>query len=271
MPHSHEWTSGENKMNSFQLKDVTVKASEQEILSDISVSGKSGEIIGILGPNGAGKSTLLDTLCGLRKPVKGEITISGKSYLENSDYIKSQIGIVHEKPIQYEDLTPSEQLEFTGSLFGIKGSVLSERVKSLCSFFELTDFWHKPISALPKGIKQKLNIAAAIIHDPEILIMDEPTSALDPRSGRLIRMLVNRYRDSGRIVLLSTHILEIAETLCNRVIILQNGKIIEDGSPDKLRKDRSLEEVFLELTHGEEYSELIKYLGTNAAEMSSAE
>lgn len=246
--------------NIISLENISYTIDGTETLRDISLKCKKGHILGILGPNGAGKSTLLDIISGLKNPAQGQLEIKGMKYEDNGQKIHQILGMVHEKPILYQDLTGSEHLEFMGALYQIKRDKLREKIDTLTSFFELEDFVHRPISTYPKGIRQKISLAAGIIHEPQILILDEPTSSLDPRSARAIKLLVQDYKNKGNTIILSTHILEIAESLCDDILILQKGNIISYGEMPKLKADKRLEDIFLDLTGGADYAQLIKYL-----------
>ncbi len=246
---------GENLIKSYG-KTVAVDG--------LSLQVKSGEIVGFLGPNGAGKTTTLKMLVGLLKPDKGNITICGHDLANEPTAAKMKIGYVPDIPHLYEKLTPIEFFKFTAEVFRMPAKVAYKRISDLMGLFDLGDYGRKLIGSLSHGTKQKVSLAAAVLHRPEILLLDEPTGGLDPRATRKIKDVILELAHNGCAVLFSTHILEIAESMCNRLYIIDRGKIVADGAvaelKDSIKAGSSLEELFIELTGGSEYQEVIRYL-----------
>ncbi|MDD2715208.1 MAG: ABC transporter ATP-binding protein [Candidatus Wallbacteria bacterium] len=238
--------------------------SGHEILSDINLEISDGEIFGFLGPNGAGKSTTVNILSGLELPDSGTVLINGMEIVAEEASVKKITGHLPELPVLYENLTGREFLWFIGGLYSINKAALSKKIESLFGFFELTPFADQLSRNYPKGIRQKFGLCAALINDPQVLILDEPTSSLDPKSAKLVKVLLKRFRDEKKTIFITTHVLEIAEALCDRLAIIQQGRIIACGTIPELRTlseiEFPLEEIFLKLTGGVEYETLLRYL-----------
>jgi len=245
-------------------ENLTRRYSKVLAVDDVNLEVNAGEIVGFLGPNGAGKTTTIKMLAGLLRPDKGQATICGYDIAAEPVPAKARLGFVPDVPHLYEKLTPGEFFNFTADVFRIAPDVARKRINDLIELFGLTDSARKLIGSLSHGTKQKVSLAAAVLHRPEALLLDEPTGGLDPRATRKIKDLILELAGSGCSVLLSTHILEIAESMCDRIYIIDRGKIIAEGEPEKLKQSvkngSSLEELFIELTGGSEYDEIIKYL-----------
>ena len=223
------------------------------------------ELFVFLGPNGAGKTTTIKMMTGLLKPTSGTIKIEGYDLLEQSVEAKHVFGLVPDTPVLYEKLSLKEFLEFIGNLYNVDREAFKRRFNQLMDLFDLNDRINDLIQNFSHGMKQKCILAAALIHDPKVLFLDEPTVGLDPKSARNLKDLLKGLVAQGTTIFMSTHILEIAEAMCDRVAIINQGKIIALGTMDELRlhskqKNQSLEEIFLELTGGSEYDEVLKYL-----------
>jgi len=232
---------------------------------------RPGEVYGFLGPNGSGKSTTIGMLTGVLAPTSGEVTVCGFDLKKEPEKAKACIGYVPDEPILYEKLTGLEFLDFVGELYGVPREVRKSRSPELFGMLGLEDKGRDLIQSYSKGMKQKVSIAAALLHHPKVLIMDEPVSGLDPMSARVLKSLVRNLARSGATVLLSTHLLEIAERMCDRIGILVAGKLIAEGTMEELRdrtKDvcegTTLEDVFISLAAGEEYKEIIASLDRDA-------
>ena len=226
---------------------------------------KRGEIFGFLGPNGAGKTTTIKLMTGLLRPTSGIVKIMGKDVQENPVEAKRAIGLIPEEPQIYDKLTGKEFLRFMGNLFGIDKKEIEKRIKELLKIFDLSEKGEELIQSYSHGMKQKITIAGALIHSPEILFFDEPTVGLDPKSAKIIKDILKLRAKAGDCIFMSTHILEIAERLCDRVGIIQNGQLIAVGNIEELRglsveKKSNLEEIFLQLTGGDEDIDIIKSL-----------
>lgn len=233
-------------------------------VDDVSLQVAAGEIVGFLGPNGAGKTTTLKMLIGLLKPNAGRVNIAGFDLAEEPVRARERIGYVPDVPNLYEKLTPLEFFNFTADVFRLEKEAARKRIADLVELFDLGEHNKRLISSLSHGTKQKVSLAAAVLHRPEVLLLDEPTGGLDPRATRKIKDIMLELSRAGCAILFSTHILEIAENMCHRLYIINKGKIVADGPVDKLketlRQGSTLEELFIELTGGSEYDEVIKYL-----------
>jgi len=223
------------------------------------------ELFVFLGPNGAGKTTTIKMMTGLLKPTSGRVIIEGYDLNTHSIEAKRLFGLVPDTPVVYEKLTLKEFLEFIGNLYQVDSRNFKRRFHQLIELFELKDRVNDLIQNFSHGMKQKCILAAALIHDPKVLFLDEPTAGLDPRSARNLKDLLKGLVEKGVTVFMSTHILEIAEAMCDRVAIINQGKIVAQGTMDELRKlskknEKSLENIFLELTGSAEFDEVIKYL-----------
>ena len=223
------------------------------------------ELFVFLGPNGAGKTTTIKMMTGLLKPTSGTVKIEGYDLLEHPIEAKRLFGLVPDTPVLYEKLSLKEFLEFIGNLYEVDRENFRRRFNQLIDLFDLNDRVNDLIQNFSHGMKQKCILAAALIHDPKVLFLDEPTVGLDPKSARNLKDLLKGMVQKGVTVFMSTHILEIAEAMCDRVGIINKGKLITYGTMEELRlqsrkKDESLEEIFLDLTGGSEYDEVLKYL-----------
>lgn len=223
------------------------------------------ELFVFLGPNGAGKTTTIKMMTGLLKPTSGTIKIEGYDLFEQSVEAKRVFGLVPDTPVIYDKLSLREFLEFIGNLYEVERETFRRRFNQLIELFDLNNRVDDLIQNFSHGMKQKCILAAALIHDPKVLFLDEPTIGLDPKSARNLKDLLKGLVAQGTTVFMSTHILEIAEVMCDRVAIINQGKIVAFGTMEELRlhskkKDKSLEDIFLELTGGNEYDEVLKYL-----------
>jgi ABC-2 type transport system ATP-binding protein len=232
---------------------------------DLEVS--PGEIYGFLGPNGAGKTTTIRMLTGVLRPSAGRVTIGGHDLSRDAGEAKRLMGYIPDRPFLYEKLTGMEFLRFVGGLWGQGGQVLDRRAEELLALFDLTAWKDTLVESYSHGMRQKLLISAALVHGPAVLVVDEPMVGLDPRAARLVKDLLRGFVDDGGTVFLSTHTLEVAEALCDRIAILQEGRVRALGTMDELRAlaaagGAGLEEIFLKLTGGEAVRELIASLRT---------
>lgn len=223
------------------------------------------ELFVFLGPNGAGKTTTIKMMTGLIKPTSGTVSIEGYDLYEQPIEAKRLFGLVPDTPVIYEKLTLKEFIQFIANIYEVDRATFQRRFANLIELFDLEKRLDELIQDFSHGMKQKAILAAALIHDPNVLFLDEPTVGLDPKSARNLKDLLRGLVNKGTTVFMSTHILEIAEAMCDRVAIIDKGKIISCGTMEELRlhskqKDQSLEEIFLELTGGSEYDEVLKYL-----------
>lgn len=236
-------------------------------VDDATFAVRPGEIVGFLGPNGAGKTTTLKMLTGLLVPDQGNARICGIDIQQEPIKAKAQFAYVPDTPNLYPKLKASEYLRFMARLYHVPSEDADVRIKQYLDLFELTNKAGNYLEGFSHGMQQKVAITGALLHDPKILFMDEPTVGLDPRSARLVKDLMQQRRDEGNAVFFSTHILEIAQNMCDRVIIIDRGRILADAPVEELRQirgDQSLEDIFLELTGGNEVDDLVKELDRGA-------
>ncbi|MEM3727126.1 MAG: ATP-binding cassette domain-containing protein, partial [Candidatus Bathyarchaeia archaeon] len=217
-------------------KNLTKKFNSFTAVDHINFEVKEGEIFGFLGPNGAGKSTTIRMLCTLTKPTEGTAIVGGYDVTKQAEKVRRIIGLVAEKLILYPQLTAVENLKFFGKLYGLRGKHLEDRVKELLDMVLLTRFKDFPVGGYSSGMRQRLNIVRGLIHDPKIVFLDEPTAMLDPQSVQFIRDLIKELKKNGKTIVLTTHMMEEAELLSDRVGIIDHGKIIALDTPDNLKK-----------------------------------
>jgi len=226
----------------IKIENLTKKYGVQRAVDNISFEVRTGEILGFLGPNGAGKTTTMKMITNYITPGEGVITIGGKLLTDHADELKKHIGYLPENNPLYQEMTVIDYLRFCGALQGIEKKNLDDRVREMIHICGVTAEKHKKIGELSKGYKQRVGLAQAMIHDPDILILDEPTSGLDPNQIVEIRKLI-RELGSEKTVILSTHILPEVEATCDRILIIHNGKIVADGSSESLRKQAQGQEM----------------------------
>jgi ABC-2 type transport system ATP-binding protein len=227
----------------------------------VSLDVRKGEIHGFLGPNGAGKTTTIRMIAGLLKPTSGTVTIDGHDLAAEPEAAKRSLGFIPDRPYLYEKLTAQEFLRFHGGLYGLDGSPVEERAKELLALFELSGWAHELVESFSHGMKQRLVMCAAFLHRPRAVLVDEPMVGLDPRGARLIKDVFRVMSGKGVAILMSTHTLEVAEQMCDRISIIQGGRIIARGSVAELRalagsEDAQLTPAFLKLTGGSALQEI---------------
>ncbi len=223
------------------------------------------EFFVFLGPNGAGKTTTIKMMTGLLKPSRGSVKIGGRDMETDALEAKRQLGLVPEAPYLYPKLTGREFVYFLADIYEVDRKTCERRFENLLELFDLGDRVEELIENYSHGMKQKIALCGALVHDPKVLFLDEPTVGLDPKSAKNLKNILKGLVKKGVTVFMSTHILEIAESMCDRVGIINKGELIALGTMDELRKlskseDKSLEDIFLELTGGDEYDEVLKYL-----------
>jgi ABC-2 type transport system ATP-binding protein len=216
-----------------------------------------GELFGFLGPNGAGKTTTIKMLVGLLRPTSGTATVAGIDIVREPERAKARIGYVPDAAALYEKLSAREFLEFSADLYRVEPSARNRRIDALLKFFDLQERANDFLSSYSRGMRQKISLAAALLHDPQVLFLDEPTVGLDPLSARQMKDILQDFCREGKTVFLSTHILEIAERMCTRLAIINHGKLVAIGTLEELRKivgrdGQSLEQIFLDLTGSRE-------------------
>jgi len=224
-----------------------------------------GEIHGFLGPNGAGKTTTIRMIAGLLKPSAGRILVNGHDLAANAEAAKASLGFIPDRPFIYEKLTAGEFLRFHAGLYGVDGNRTDERIREMLDLFELARWEHELIESFSHGMKQRLVMSAAFLHRPHAVLVDEPMVGLDPRGARLIKDVFRRMSEHGVAILMSTHTLEVAQEMCDRISIILKGRIIARGTVDELREmagggDPNLTVVFLKLTGGSALQEIDEIL-----------
>ena len=218
-----------------------------------------GEIFGFLGPNGAGKTTTIRMVAGVLRPSAGQVLVGGDDLQKNPESAKARVGYIPDRPFLYEKLSGGEFLRFVAGLWGREGEAVEQRADRLLELFQLTEWKDELIESYSHGMRQKILISSALIHQPEMIVVDEPMVGLDPRSARLLKDLFRTFVANGGTVFLSTHTLEVAEVLCDRIAIINEGEIIALGTMDELRTQAEaggahLEEIFLKVTGGDAVS-----------------
>ncbi len=231
----------------LKIEHLTKKYGEKTAVEDLSLHILKGEIYGFIGHNGAGKTTTLKSIVGILQFEEGEIRIDGDSIQENPLACKKKIAYIPDNPDLYEFMTGVQYLHFIANIFGVDEKTRQERIRKYADLFEITSDLAQPIAAYSHGMKQKLAIIAAWIHNPELIIMDEPFVGLDPKASHILKGMMREVCDEGGAIFFSTHVLEVAEKLCDKVAIIKNGKLIRSGTMEEVKGDDSLEEVFLEL------------------------
>ena len=205
-------------------------------VAGVSLAANPGEIVGLLGPNGAGKSTIVSMICGLVKPDAGTVTIAGEPVGEDAAAVKRRIGLVPQEISLYEDLSALGNLELFGALYGLAGSVLDERAHAALELVGLADRAKAKPATFSGGMKRRLNIACALVHDPDVLLFDEPTVGVDPQSRNAIFANIEALRERGKAVVYTTHYMEEAERLCDRIVIVDHGRVVASGTSENLRR-----------------------------------
>ena len=231
----------------LNIQNLTKRYGDTVAVNDLSLHILPGELYGFIGHNGAGKTTTIKACCGILDFQEGEIYIDGISVKEDPLACKSQIAYLPDNPDLYEFMTGIRYLNFIADVFGVPADVRKKRIRDLGDRFDLTKDLAQPISAYSHGMKQKLAIISAFLHDPKLLIMDEPFVGLDPVSSHELKVLMRELCDKGGAIFFSTHVLEVAERLCDKIAIIRGGKLVRSGTMDEVKGDDSLEDVFLEL------------------------
>lgn len=228
----------------------TYAKSDVKAVDDINLEIKDGEIFGFLGPNGAGKSTTIKMITGILTPGEGTIEVDGINIADNPIAAKQQIGFVPDNHETYETLKGTEYLNFIGAMYGVTGETLATRVQHYADVFELTDALPNLISSYSHGMKQKLMVIAALIHQPKVWILDEPMTGLDPQSAFKLKQLMREHADNGNTVFFSSHVIDVVEKVCDRIAIINHGRIVAVDTLDSIRAnpDVSLENIFLTVT-----------------------
>lgn len=236
----------------LKIEHLTKTYGDKKAVDDLSLHILPGEIYGFIGHNGAGKTTTLKAIAGILAFDKGEITVCGNSVKEDPIACKKQIAYIPDNPDIYDYMTGLKYLNFIADIFEIPSSVRKERIEKYAAMFEISGNLSQPVASYSHGMKQKLAIISALIHDPKLILMDEPFVGLDPKASHLLKEIMHEHCKNGGAIFFSTHVLEVAEKLCDKVAIIKAGKLIKSGTMDEVKGDESLEEVFLELAETEE-------------------
>ncbi len=253
---------------------LTKKYGDNTVVNGLDLRVERGQIYGLLGPNGSGKSTTLRMLTGILAPSAGSAIICGHDLWKEPEKAKAVMGYVPDEPVLYEKLSAKEFLDFVGELHGVPGSDRRARIDRLVHVLDLEEKASDLIESYSRGMKQKVSIAASLIHHPHLLILDEPITGLDPVSTRILKTVLRKMTEIGAGILMSTHLLEVAERLCDKIGILVGGRLVAEGSVAELRtmtkvaahsaqdlsREKTLEDIFIELAAGEEYKEIIASL-----------
>ena len=231
----------------LRIENLTKTYGEKRAVDNLSLHIAPGEIYGFIGHNGAGKTTTLKAVVGILQFDKGEVFIKGESIRKNPLACKQKIAYIPDNPDLYEFMTGIKFLNFIADIFGVPEEKRQERIRKYADLFEMTENLAQPIASYSHGMKQKLAIISAWIHEPKLIIMDEPFVGLDPKASHLLKGMMREVCDNGGAIFFSTHVLEVAEKLCDKIAIIKGGKLIRSGTVEEVKGDDSLEEVFLEL------------------------
>jgi ABC-2 type transport system ATP-binding protein len=249
----------------IRLEKLTKTYGKFVAVNAIDLHVPRGALFGFLGPNGAGKTTTLRMIAGIMRPTEGRIWLGGDDLLEHPMAAKQRLGFIPDRPFVYEKLTGVEFLRFVAGLFGQDGNAVERRIDELFELFELSVWKNELVESYSHGMRQKLIISSALIHRPECIVVDEPMVGLDPKGARLLKDIFRTFVGRGGTILMSTHTLEVAQAMCDRIAIIQEGNIVASGTIEELREqtaagDVSLEDLFLKLTGGEAVKELAAIL-----------
>ena len=248
-----------------RLEGVTKRYGSFTAVDDVDLAVPRGRVFGFLGPNGAGKTTTIRMIAGVLLPTGGSIVIGGDDLARSPASAKARIGYIPDRPYLYEKLSGGEFLRFVAGLWGKDGREVEERAQRLLDLFSLSEWKHELIESYSHGMRQKLLISSALIHQPELIVVDEPMVGLDPRSARILKDLFRTFVSNGGTVFLSSHTLEVVEAICDEIAIIHEGRIIARGTMDELRSqadagEAHLEEIFLKVTGGEEVADIVASL-----------
>lgn len=231
----------------LEIRELTKTYGEKKAVDNLSLHIMSGEIYGFIGHNGAGKTTTLKAVAGIMQFDEGEILIDGKSIKDQPIECKKEMAYIPDNPDLYDFMTGIQYLNFVADIYGVSAEERQERIKELAEKFEIYDDLGKALSAYSHGMKQKLAIISAWMHEPKLIIMDEPFVGLDPKAAFILKGMMREACDKGNAIFFSTHVLEVAEKLCDKVAIIKAGQLIKSGTMEEVKGDESLESVFLEL------------------------
>lgn len=235
----------------LKIEHLTKIYGDKKAVDDLNLHIQAGEIYGFIGHNGAGKTTTLKSVTGLLRFEEGEILVDGKSVKKEPMACKKMMAYIPDNPDLYDFMTGIKYLNFVADIYGVSAETRAERIRTYGDAFGLTDDLAETISSYSHGMKQKLAVIAALIHDPRLVIMDEPFVGLDPKAAHTLKEIMREICDKGGAIFFSTHVLDVAEKLCDKVAIIRGGKLIRFGTMEEVKGDESLEDVFLELADDE--------------------
>jgi len=247
-----------NNQTIVEIRNLEKKYGQKKVLHGINLEINAGQIIGYIGPNGAGKSTTVKILCGLINEFDGDISIFGKDLRSNTLEIKKQVGYIPENAVLYESLTPMEFMEFIGEMRGLENEVTQSKAEALMNIFEMKANLNQRIATFSKGMRQKVMICSALLHNPDLIFMDEPLSGLDANSVIMVKEMLIHLAREGKTVFYSSHLMDVVEKISDRIILIDQGKVIADGSFEELNKlsnDENLEKMFTRLTGNTNHSQ----------------
>ena len=238
----------------IELKDLTKKYGDFKAVQDLNLSVQKGEVFGFIGPNGAGKTTTIKMMSGILEPTKGTVSIAGISMQDEPEKAKSKIGFIPDRPYLYEKLSGLEFLKFTADLYGVSEQTFQASAHGILKNFSLADWADELIESYSHGMKQRLIMSAALLHDPEVIIVDEPMVGLDPAAIIMVKALFRKLAGEGVTVFMSTHTLKVAQDTCDRIGVINKGRLIATGTTEELQRaanvsEADLEQVFLNLTN----------------------
>lgn len=231
----------------LRIEHYTKRFGDKVAVNDLNLHIEAGEIYGFIGHNGAGKTTTLKACAGILAPDEGDIYVNGISVRENPLSVKKIIAYLPDNPELYPFLSGIKYLHFIADVFGIPTEVRNDRIASLANEFQLTDALAQPVSTYSHGMKQRLALIAAFLHEPRLILMDEPFVGLDPQASHLLKTMMRKHCDAGGAIFFSTHVLDVAEKLCDKIAIIKKGELLRAGTTEEVKGDDSLEEAFLEL------------------------
>jgi ABC-2 type transport system ATP-binding protein len=242
----------------IQVEHISKRFGIIPAVDDVTISVHAGEIYGLLGPNGAGKSTLLKCIAGLLTPDQGTVDVRDNDPVKHPARVKAIMGFVPEEPDVFRSMTPARLLSLVASVRNMDASLATRRARDLLKVLDAVNYFKSPIATLSKGNQQKIQIVAALLHDPEVLVLDEPLTGLDVRTRRVVKDMFASMASRGRSIVLSTHVIEEAESICHRIGIISNGKLVVEGTVKDLQdrasaSGKGLEEMFLNLTGDERH------------------
>jgi len=251
----------------IRLEQLTKKYGAFTAVDALDLEVPAGQLFGFLGPNGAGKTTTLRMIAGILRPTAGRVLIGGIDVVRQPDEAKARLGFIPDRPFIYEKLTGMEFLQFVAGLFGQQGAQVEHRGRELLGLFDLEDWRDELVESYSHGMRQKLIISSAFVHRPDVIVVDEPMVGLDPKATRTLKDLFREYVRRGHTIMMSTHTLEVAQNLCDRIAIIRRGRIAAAGTMDELRRDaesgtEGLEDIFLRLTGETAARDLVEVLDT---------